>query len=388
MEGLNVVDANSIKKREATHTEAEIYQQPAVWKEIWESVDLEGARTFLQSIYNKHETGRVIFTGAGTSAFIGDMLVPELQSTNFSIESIPTTDIVSNPMNYLVPAIPTILVSFGRSGNSPESLAAMKLAEDLVSSIYHIVITCNKEGEMANSTQGNQNSKLLQLPSKTHDKGFAMTSSFSGMGLTAYAVFSQNKLTSHVIDTLASSAELFLRKADEIVGTIIEQEIERIVYLGSGTLARGAREAALKMLELTAGKVVATFDSSLGFRHGPKSILNKKTLVVAFLSSNPHTRKYDIDIVKELSNDPGVRVVALSEKQDEAVINVVDHYIAVNDEGASLDNDFLLGLVYITFAQMIALTKSFQLAIQPDNPSPDGRVNRVVQGVTIYDFEK
>lgn len=387
MEGLNVVDANTIRKREATHTEAEINQQPAVWKEIWESIDLEGARTFLQSIYDKHENGRVIFTGAGTSAFIGDMLVPELQSTNFSIESIPTTDIVSNPMNYLMPSIPTILVSFGRSGNSPESLGAMKLAEDLVSSIYHIVITCNKEGEMVNSIQGNQNSKLILLPSKTHDKGFAMTSSFSGMGLTAYAVFSQ-KLNGDVIDSLTSSSELFLRKADEIVNTIIEQEIERVVYLGSGTLARGAREAALKMLELTAGKVVATFDSSLGFRHGPKSILNKKTLVVVFLSSNPHTRKYDVDIVKELSNEPGVRVVALSEKRDEDLINLIDHYIAVNNEGANLDNDFLLSLVYIIFAQMLALAKSFQLTIHPDNPSPDGRVNRVVQGVRIYDYEK
>ena len=153
-------------------------------------------------------------------------------------------------------------------------------------------------------------------------------------------------------------------------------------------LSQLSHEAALKMLELTAGKVVAIHESSLGFRHGPKSILNDQSVVVVFVSQNPYTRKYDLDILREVSGvNSDAKVIALTEKEDAEIADAADWIIPVAGGESSLDGDLELALLYVIFAQALALNKSLQLGITPDNPSLDGSINRVVQGVTIYGYE-
>ena len=66
---------------------------------------------------------------------------------------------------------------------------------------------------------------------------------------------------------------------EEELNEIVNLDFERIVYIGSGSLAGLTREAQLKILELTAGKVATIFDSSMGFRHGPKSFINENNNV-------------------------------------------------------------------------------------------------------------
>ncbi|PAV31140.1 tagatose-6-phosphate ketose isomerase [Virgibacillus profundi] len=386
--------AQQLEKNKAVHTANEIYQQPAVWKEVvtnfYQQKDV--CQEFIESIYAKHENVRVIFTGAGTSAFAGDTLVPELRrqnQENVQFESIPTTDIVSNPTQYLFKNSPTVLVSFARSGNSPESVAAVELGEEIIDDFYQVVVTCNKDGQLAKNTMDDQNSITLLTPEKAHDQGFAMTSSFTSMILTAYALFTANAITGSESTQLIANAEHLVDSVGAVVDEVLNIDIERIVYLGSGLLAQLSHEAALKMLELSAGKVVAVHESSLGFRHGPKSILNENSVVVLFISKDPHTRKYDMDILRELaSDDSGIKIVALTEKSDEEVENLADWSLPVNQSKESLSSDFSLALLYVIFAQTLALKKSIQLGITPDNPSPDGRVNRVVKGVTIYDYVK
>ncbi|MBO1912705.1 SIS domain-containing protein, partial [Microvirga sp. 3-52] len=140
-----------MKKQNAVHTTGEIHQQPAVWEELVEDFFAQQAsyKEFLNAIYEKHQSVRVIFTGAGTSAFVGDTLVPELarqNNRNIQFESIPTTDIVSNPTEFFFKDHPTILVSFARSGNSPESVASVSLGQEIIDDFYQVVITCNKDG--------------------------------------------------------------------------------------------------------------------------------------------------------------------------------------------------------------------------------------------------
>ena len=78
---------------------------------------------------------------------------------------------------------------------------------------------------------------------------------------------------------------------------------ERVVYLGSHVFKGLAREAALKLLELTDGGMIAVYDSPLGFRHGPKTIVNDRTLVVIFVSNHAYTRRYDLDLLEEIWRD-------------------------------------------------------------------------------------
>ncbi|MEJ8766103.1 MULTISPECIES: SIS domain-containing protein [unclassified Oceanobacillus] len=380
------LNEEALHELKAAHTSKEIYQQPVVWKGFVESLTerKDELRGFVQSIYDKHGQVRVIFTGAGTSAFAGDTLVPILRDQHkerILFEAIATTDIVSNPEQFLFKEFPTILVSFARSGNSPESMAAVKLGEQIVKDFYQVNITCNKDGQLAQNSKNNANSLVILTPEEAHDRGFAMTSSYTSMMIAAYILFANEEFDSKVV----GNAENFVNHVTATVEQIIDFDFDRIVYLGSGSLGQLAHEAALKMLELTAGKVVAIHESSLGFRHGPKSILTDKSVVTLFMSSDPYTRKYDFDILQELVTDGKVKVVALTESKDEEVEKLADWTISVNETSDKFTNDFSLALLYVIFAQVLSLKKSIQLGITPDNPSPDGLVNRVVKGVTIYE---
>jgi tagatose-6-phosphate ketose/aldose isomerase len=145
-----------------------------------------------------------------------------------------------------------------------------------------------------------------------------------------------------------------------------------VIYLGSGPLEGLAREAALKLLELTGGSVLALPETPLGFRHGPKAVLSASTLVVQFRSTQELARRYEDDLMTELRRD-GIagRCVSVGVAGDLAL-------------DAPAWPDAWLAPAWLLMAQMYSLLRSAQLGRRPDNPFADGSVNRVVRGVTIY----
>lgn len=384
--------AEKLTEMKALTTASEIHQQPEVWKETIENLEKNSGKIeeFTNRIFQRHTRVKVLLTGAGTSAFAGDTLTPFLRkqnSGNVQFESIATTDIVSNPEDYLKKETPTILVSFARSGNSPESVAAVELGEQILDNFYQVIITCNPNGQLAKNSTGDESSLLILTPEKAHDQAMAMTSSFTSMIISAYAVFSKAFKDSDLHGVI-ESGERLLESAAAQVDRILEFDFTRIIYLGSGPLKELSHEAALKMLELTAGQVVAVHESSLGFRHGPKSILNDQSVVVLFMSQDEYTQKYDVDILREIAADEsGLKVVVLTEKTDSEIEKLADWVIPVNTGSERIKSDFELALLYVVFAQILAMKKSMHLHISPDHPSPTGRINRVVQGVTIYEYE-
>lgn len=380
-----------LKKLGALHTTREIQQQPKVWKEIATSHQekLQEWKGFLEEIFAKHNHVRIIFTGAGTSAYIGEVLVPVLNDKKQSgvrFEAIATTDIVSNPTAYLTKEEPTILVSFARSGNSPESVGTVEVAEKIVRNLYHVIITCNKDGKLAQRSINDPNSLLILLSDKVNDRSFAMTSSFSSMVLAAYQLFADDFSLSK-LEYICEQGYNLLAIIDEVTDEVLEFDFDRIVYLGSGTLGKYSREAALKMLELTSGFVATLYETSLGFRHGPKTFLTEKTLVVFFISKDSYTKQYDLDMLKEIHESPRqIQTVVLSEQDEYA--EYARWTVPVNTGAEDIENDFYLGLLYTLFAQTLALKKSLRLQLTPDNPVQDGSVNRVVKGVVIYPWNQ
>ena len=158
---------------------------------------------------------------------------------------------------------------------------------------------------------------------------------------------------------------------------LARQPYSRVIYLGSGPLEAAAREAALKLLELTAGRVTALANTPLGFRHGPKSLLDGDTLVLVLRSAQALPRRYEQDLLDELRGD-GVAARVLS--VGPAVAGQADDFaLAVPD----LPDPWLAPL-WLGLAQRYALQRSLAQGLSPDNPYPDGTVNRVVQGVTIH----
>lgn len=373
------------------NTAKEIIQQPDTWREsvknlIKNKIEI---KSFIDSFLSKKEF-RIILTGAGTSAFAGEVCEPYLTSLlNKRVEAIATTDLVASPKSYFIKGMPTLLISFARSGNSPESVHAVNLASQLVDDLYQIVITCNENGKLAKNTVNDEKSLLLLMPPQTNDLGFAMTSSFTTMVLNAMAVFNINNIEnfSSDVDKLSNSVNDFIENNIEKVTSLSNEDFERIVYLGSSTSKGIARESALKVLELTAGKVNASYDTPLGFRHGPKSVVDDKTVSVIYISNDEYTRKYDLDLAKEmLAHKKNDKVVIVGDNIEEDILNKADYVFNVENINYTVENEVLLPLQQIIFGQMLSLLKSVNLGITPDNPCPTGEVNRVVQGVILHEL--
>lgn len=360
-------------------TVREIIQQPDVWREAFDNVESRRAAldAFVGPLLARPDL-RIVLTGAGTSAFAGDIAAPALmRALHRRVDAIATTDIVSNPREHFAEDLPTLLVSFARSGNSPESLAATHLADECLNDVSHLVLTCDEQGRLYTEHSTRENSLALLMPERANDRGFAMTSSFTSMLLSCLLILRPAPAAD--VEALTTAATHIIESRFEQIAALAEAGHKRIVYLGAGALSGLARESALKLLELTAGQVVTYFDSALGFRHGPKAVLNDETLVIVFVSSDPYTREYDLDIADELRSSIGVDnvvVVAAGVRQEGGA-----NWFLEGLEG--LDDAFL-AVAYAVVAQLVGLSFSLELGMTPDNPFPGNEVNRVVQGVIIH----
>ena len=374
----------------STFTIHEIYQQPATWRKTCAQLAAckEELQKFLDQVV-KAEDFDIVLTGAGTSEFVGNSLYHALNKKyNFKVKSYASTDIVPNPEDTLSRTKPTLLVNFGRSGNSPESVGNVEAAEVVCENIYHLFVTCNSEGALSKLADKHDNCFALNLTPETHDKSFAMTSSYSNMYLATYLALNLDRLDeiTAAVEKICVAGENFLNNQYDVVAKIVaEFDFDRIVYLGNIALKGVAQESALKMLELTAGKVATMYDSQLGFRHGPKSIINPTTLTVAYLSDDAYRRQYELDLIKEMSGQrKGNKIAVVYNKACEGIEELADYAIQI-DVGAEMEN-IMLGLDFIMFAQTLAVMKSLSMGITPDNPCPTGEVNRVVKGVILYPY--
>ena len=373
---MTIIHHNAEVVRELTATYAEIRRQPRMWRET--AATLRTRRDEVAAFLAPRLANpslRIVLTGAGTSAFAGDVIAPALRTAlGRRVDAVATTDIVANPTATFAEDLPTLLISFARSGNSPESTAATELADQFLTEVSHIVITCDLTGELARAHGDAPASLVVGMPQETNDTGFAMTSSFTSMVLACLLLF--QGVQEHVVEALADASERLFALDDEI-GALLDHPTNRVVYLGAGSLTGLARESALKLLELTAGTVVGLFDSPLGFRHGPKAVVDDTTLIVVYRSDDAYTALYDDDILAELQEVAPGRVVCVG---GSGAVSSTDYPLP----GIDGLPDAYRGPAAVVFAQLLALHASVKAGCTPDNPFPGGTVNRVVQGVTVY----
>lgn len=335
----------------------EIQAQPAIWRGWGAALDVAGLRDWVARL----DVGEVWFCGAGSSAYVGEIVVAALGHRRSRMRAVPTTDLVSCPQAYLHGA-PKLIVSFGRSGNSAETIGTLDALDALVPDWPRLNITCNAASALAR-----RKGQTVVLPEATHDAGFAMTSSFTTMLLTALAIFDTSVAVAdvpRVFDDLSDALERALPGFH--AQAIAARRPDRAVFVGAGSLTFAAREAALKVMELSAGQIPALWDSSLGFRHGPKSFLRGATDVWVFQSGDAHAARYDADLVAELQAQyPASRVTKVGA-----------------GGGASGAWDVVMPVV---LAQVLAVVWSHGLGLPVDDPfAGQGTLSRVVSGVTLY----
>lgn len=372
-----------IERKGGLHTALEIEGQPALWQQVYDLILSQRKSLYEFILPLLANTGlRIILTGAGSSAFIGEAAQGIVQANTKRItHAIATTDLITHPQLHFIKEMPTLLVSFARSGNSPESLAAVQLANKYCDTVFHLIITCNPHGELMNNNM--PNTFEFVLPESANDKSLAMTGSFTGMLLSIILI---SKI--HLLETFLPSLQVLMSEATELTGkqlsrikAIAEQPYERVIFLGSGPLLAIARECHLKLQELTDGKVICKHDSFLGFRHGPRAVISKGTLIVYLLSIDEHVLLYERDLC--LSIDDDTRNIP-TVSYNNYIENLKNSILAITfSEPANHANELaFIGAALI--GQLMGFYQSIYLGLRPDNPSMSGAISRVVQGVTIY----
>ena len=366
------------------NTYREIRQQPEVWKKTYGIMlsRKDEIKAFVDKFLK--ENYEIVLTGAGTSAYIGDALVTALSDTHFrGVKAVATTDILVSPGFWFNSSSKVLLISFARSGNSPESVGAVKAIERTAGKVAHIFITCNADGELAKMK--GDNILTILLPPETNDKSLAMTSSYSSMYIACSLLANIDSIESQreSIEILADRVQKMMDKYEGAIQAIAEKDFKRAIFLGSGSLKGVAEESRLQLQELTDGGIMCAFDSFMGFRHGPKALVNPQALLVYLLSPKAEIRQYELDLIRQIKASRGamayIVVCQKAPELDESCWDLCVETLLPDGFPA-----FYGGMAYVIVGQMLGLFKSIQMGLSPDSPSVSGNISRVVEGVRLY----
>lgn len=380
-----------LRSKGAIFTASEIAGQPDLWQKTLGCIDDQRVQIiqFLKKCFEQ-ENLEIILTGAGTSAFIGDVLEgPFQQKTGVPTRAVATTDLVTHADQYFFQEKPTLLISFARSGNSPESVAAVDLANELCENIYHFIITCNQDGALAKKCNRG-NCYVFFLPPEADDQSLAMTGSFTSMLLTGALMStidkSDRESEKKIVYCLSEYGKKILDVYLPSIEKIANLPFKRAVFLGSGPFQGISCESHLKLQELSDGNVICKYDSFLGFRHGPKAVINPDTLIVFQFSNNAYVQQYERDLVIAINEgERGLARIGIGENLAQDL--GLDLLISLDNNEMSLPEEYL-SIVSVLPAQMLGFFKSINLGLKPDTPSESGTITRVVEGVEIYPFKK
>ena len=382
------------KEKGIEYSPREIWSQPKIWLKNFEilSRKKEEIRSFVESRILNKDNSQVVLSGAGSSAFIGTSAELLLRKRwQKPVEARPNTDIMTNWDSIFLKHAETTLISFSRSGNSPEAVGAFMLADKFCGKISHIIVTCNRDGQLAKLGEGREDVLLLVLSEETNDRGLAMTASFTTMLMTAQLLGYILSMEDYgrIVQDLSKAAESVLKESSALLKEISELDFHRSFFLGTGPLYGCALESHLKLQELTAGQIICKADSFLGIRHGPKAAVNDETLIVYYVSDNPFVQRYELDLMADMhARDLGMRKIAVCKKRNKEITDYVDHVIELDPDDVLSVPDYCRPIVDVTIGQTLGLFKSLSLGLKPDNPSEKGVITRVVEGVKIYDDEK
>jgi tagatose-6-phosphate ketose/aldose isomerase len=363
------------------HTAREIGQQPVTWVET--ASRMRGLLPLVEESLDG--VTAVVLTGSGSSVYAAECVAPCLQrSLGLHVTAVPAGLILTHPDTCLPPNGPFLVVSLARSGNSPESRAVVDWLLESRPQARHLFLTCNRDGVLATAYRDRPGVRAIVLDEKTDDRSLVMTSSFTNLVLAGRALAGDPGACEARALGLARAAAQLLRERADALAAVARSGFGSVVYLGSGCRLGSAREAALKMLEMNGGEVWTQAESFLGLRHGPMSGIRPDTLVVAFLSSDPLVRAYELDLLRELDRKSlGPRRVVLGALVPPGLAPSPDALVLDCGECAPCADEDLT-LLDAVVGQLLAFFRCLAAGHRPDSPSADSVITRVVSGFEIH----
>ena len=364
------------------HTLREIRQQPDTWLGTAELM----AQSTPSLLHCVQGLSSLILTGSGSSEYAGDCVRMVLQKElQVNSQAIGGGALLTHGSLALPLGRPGLMVSLARSGDSPESVGTLALMLEIEPELRHLVLTCNQQGSLANAFRNDPRVVVFTLDERTNDRSLVMTSSFTNLVLAARFLGLVCNLSRYraICAGLADSAAALLQNHFDALAQVANARFRRCLFLGSGPRFAAAREAALKMLEMTAGRVTTSCESYLGLRHGPMSSVHDDTLMVCFLSSEPRLRAYESDVLRELAQKQlGLLKVVVGEGIPPALVGPKDVVIPYERAKSLGDDD--LPVLDVVVGQILALFRCLAEGLSPDAPSASGVIQRVVQSFPLH----
>lgn len=359
------VHAEARSHIEPLYTLKEIFQQPVLWP-----TTLARVRTACEqlNLHDRLKQACVLLTGAGTSAYAASAVAAAWPRAL----AVPTTDLLVDAERYLLEV--DVVLSLARSGNSPESAAVVDRIRAIRSDILQLAIICNEESALS---QSGLDARIVLDP-RTNDHSLVMTSAFSNLVLAGLCL-AQPDAVPATVERASERANALLPTIDKECYRAVAHIRDRVVVLSSSPLLGWAREAGLKILEMTAGRFPVVAETYLGLRHGPMSFVKADTFVLCLLSSDPLRRLYEVDLIRELRSKRLGYLVGIADPT--APNGLFDEIIPAVLPQAP---DALRTPYEVVIPQLLGYHLSMRTGMNPDNPSPDGVINRVVQGVIIH----
>jgi tagatose-6-phosphate ketose/aldose isomerase len=360
----------------------EILQQPATWLRTAEQM-LAGSADLIEFLQG---TQTVVLTGSGSSEYAGECVRLVLQNELVAAaQTIGGGVLLTDGGRAIAPQRPCVMISLARSGDSPESAGALSLILESEPLIKHLIITCNQEGRLSEAYRNDPRAKIVVLDDKTNDRSLVMTSSFTNMVLASRSLglLHQPERYRELAKNLHDAADQLLHTSVNVIAEAAREDFERALFLASGPRIGSARESALKMLEMTAGRVMATSETYLGLRHGPMSAVHSDTLIVCLLSSESPAREYECDVIRELQRKQlGSRKIIFGANIPADL--VADRDLAIECSALAVVGDDNAPILDCIVGQLLGFFRCMKEGLTPDCPSESGVINRVVEEFALH----
>jgi len=343
-----------MREERGTHTYREIMGQFSSWEATLNGVLNQGQR--LKRFLREGEFEEVIFTGCGSSYYLSLAAAATFQAiTGVRSSALPASEIFLYPERSLVQEGGILLVAVSRSGETTETLQAVETFKERGGEKV-LAISCYEESALV------KGASLSLVAKEAREKSVVQTGSFSSMFIIAQliAVMAAGGGYQTELRALPAHGARVMEESHPFIRRTAEEErYTRFFFLGSGGYYGLACEASLKMKEMSLSP--AEPFHSLEFRHGPKSMLSEKSLVIALLSDS--AMRYELPLLAELKGY-GCQIVALAERGNKEELGGVDYVIPLHS-GLS---ELIRGLLFMPPLQLLGYYRAMAKGLNPDRP--------------------
>lgn len=312
----------------------EIYEQPKSIRDTMRGrILVDEGIIKMAGIWDNQErflnAKRIIIVACGTSyhaGLVGEYLIEDLARIPVEVE-------YASEFRYRHPIInkKDIVIAISQSGETADTLAALKLAKESGAFIYGI-----------NNVVGSSIARITDAGSYTHagpEIGVASTKAFTAQ-LTVLSMIAI-KLGKHngnlseerfntLIRELDNIPELVQSTLDSTAQQVIEiadkyKNVTNALYLGRGYNYPSALEGALKLKEIS--YIHAEGYPAAEMKHGPIALIDENMPVVVIATRTGHYEKV-VSNVQEIKARKG-QIIAVVNTGDKEVRKIADHVIEI-----------------------------------------------------------